>query len=257
MHITLRVFLKRKITNFCLIPCYNKVEAITDVLGEKMAKFQNTYAEEQKGKLLDKFRELSAELPVFMRPYLKHLELSAKPTTAVQYTRDLICFMRFLQSANPVCENLEIRQIPESVIRNLTYQDINEFEAYLLSSSDHNNSKDSINRIVNTLRSYFGYEVDHDNLSKAPTNGAERLRDVRNTDIRYLSNEEVKALLNAIQTLSEGDSHASALCRKTKLRDTAIITLLLNTGIRISECVGLDLSHIDFEEQKLKILRKG
>lgn len=222
-----------------------------------MAKFKNQYAEEQNEMKLNKFRELSDKLPGFMRPYLKHLELSAKPTTMVQYARDLLSFMRFLQAANPVCKDLETNQIPESVIQNLTYHDINEYEAYLLSSSGHNNSRDSINRVINTLRSYFGYEVSHDNLAKDPTNGAEKLHDNKVMDIRFLSHDEVNALLASVDELAEGDTRRSAFSRKTRLRDTAIITLMLNTGIRISECVGLDVSHIDFDEQKLKIIRKG
>ena len=37
--------------------------------------------------------------------------------------------------------------------------------------------------------------------------------------------------------------------KKTRDRDIAILTLLLGTGIRVSECVGLDLKDVDFEEQ--------
>ena len=35
---------------------------------------------------------------------------------------------------------------------------------------------------------------------------------------------------------------------KTKYRDLALITLLLGTGIRVSECVGLDMNDVDFQE---------
>ena len=44
---------------------------------------------------------------------------------------------------------------------------------------------------------------------------------------------------------------------KTKLRDTALLTLLLGTGIRVSECVGLDLDDVDFKNNGIKIRRKG
>jgi site-specific recombinase XerD len=44
---------------------------------------------------------------------------------------------------------------------------------------------------------------------------------------------------------------------KTKLRDVAILTLLLGTGIRVSECVGLDIDDIDYENGGISIHRKG
>ena len=44
---------------------------------------------------------------------------------------------------------------------------------------------------------------------------------------------------------------------KTKIRDLAILTLLLGTGIRVSECVGIDISNLDFETNGMKIHRKG
>lgn len=52
-------------------------------------------------------------------------------------------------------------------------------------------------------------------------------------------------------------SHQKSYYKKTILRDLAIITLLLGTGIRVSECVGLDISDIDFRNDGLHITRKG
>jgi len=44
---------------------------------------------------------------------------------------------------------------------------------------------------------------------------------------------------------------------KTKTRDLAILTLLLGTGIRVSECVGLDINDVDFKNNGIKVTRKG
>lgn len=44
--------------------------------------------------------------------------------------------------------------------------------------------------------------------------------------------------------------------QKTKERDLAILTLLLGTGLRVSECVGLDIEDVDFRNNAIKITRK-
>ena len=44
---------------------------------------------------------------------------------------------------------------------------------------------------------------------------------------------------------------------RTRVRDMAILTLLLGTGIRVSECVGLDLSDVDFNMDAVRVIRKG
>ena len=41
------------------------------------------------------------------------------------------------------------------------------------------------------------------------------------------------------------------------MRDTAILTLLLGTGIRVSECVGINLDDVDYINDRIKIVRKG
>ena len=43
----------------------------------------------------------------------------------------------------------------------------------------------------------------------------------------------------------------SPFYEKTKERDLAIVTLLLGTGIRVSECVGLDVEDIDFKNNEI------
>ena len=44
---------------------------------------------------------------------------------------------------------------------------------------------------------------------------------------------------------------------RTKTRDLALLTLMLGTGIRVSECVGLDIDDVDLKNNGIKIHRKG
>ena len=73
-----------------------------------------------------------------------------------------------------------------------------------------------------------------------------------------MNNYEVQAILEAID---KGNAYTSERQRKynqrTRGRDLAILTLMLNTGIRVSECNGLDLNDVDFNVNSLTIVRKG
>ncbi len=53
------------------------------------------------------------------------------------------------------------------------------------------------------------------------------------------------------------DRKQKAYHAKTKLRDLAMMTLLLGTGLRVSECVGLNINDVDFRNGGLRIHRKG
>ena len=68
---------------------------------------------------------------------------------------------------------------------------------------------------------------------------------------------EVGTMLNTVQKTNIASARQRKFCEKAQLRDTALITLFLNTGIRVSECVGLDIDDINFIDKTLYIVRKG
>ena len=73
-----------------------------------------------------------------------------------------------------------------------------------------------------------------------------------------LDTDEVARLLDYVD--HGGDNltgQRKAYFEKTKNRDLAILTLLLGTGIRVSECVGLDIQDVDFKNNGIKVTRKG
>ena len=73
-----------------------------------------------------------------------------------------------------------------------------------------------------------------------------------------LDTDEIAMLLDYVD--HGGDNltgQRKAYFEKTKNRDLAILTLLLGTGIRVSECVGLDLQDIDLKNNGITVTRKG
>ena len=74
--------------------------------------------------------------------------------------------------------------------------------------------------------------------------------------IRMDANEVVE-FLDTVESGNKLTKNQMIFHKKTKVRDLAITTLLLGTGIRVSECVGLNLADVDFQNDRINITRKG
>ena len=76
-------------------------------------------------------------------------------------------------------------------------------------------------------------------------------------EIIRLDVDEVALLLDEVEQGDKLTDKQKSYHTKTKTRDLALLTLLLGTGIRVSECVGLNISDVDFKNGGIRIYRKG
>ena len=76
-------------------------------------------------------------------------------------------------------------------------------------------------------------------------------------EIIRLDPDEVAILLDTVETGEKLTKKQLQYHEKNKLRDIALLTLMLGTGIRVSECVGIDISDVNFKNNGVKIRRKG
>ena len=140
--------------------------------------------------------------------------------------------------------------------------DIEEYQEYLkVYENDENkqitNTEKGLARKMSALRSFYGYFFKHQIISKNPTLLVDMPKLHEKAIIR-LDTDEVAMLLDYVD--HGGDNltgQRKAYYEKTKNRDLAILTLLLGTGIRVSECVGLDIQDVDFKNNGIKVTRKG
>ena len=72
-----------------------------------------------------------------------------------------------------------------------------------------------------------------------------------------LEPQETAELLYSCETLNGFSEHQKKYNEKFKVRDNAIISLFLTTGIRVSECVGLNVDDINFSLNSFRVTRKG
>jgi len=210
----------------------------------------------------EKFKELRAKLPNYVHHYLDDMVIDYQINTLIAYARDLITFFEFLQENNPMYKNTPITDIPLSALESLTYQDITEYRNYLSSNygiHEHSNQASSIERRLAPLRGFFADACNNKVLKNNPTfiQNSHRKKRKEKKEIVYLENDEVNKMLYYVDNTMVSSEKQQKFCLKTHLRDFAIMTLLLNTGIRVSECVGIDLTDINFDDNSLKIVRKG
>ena len=80
---------------------------------------------------------------------------------------------------------------------------------------------------------------------------------IHDKNIIRLDVNEIARLLDEVESGDKLTKHQRVYHEHTRVRDLALISVLLGTGMRVSECVGLNLTDIDFENNGLRIVRKG
>jgi len=208
-----------------------------------------------------KLAELLQELPQPARDFIYDKQISSQTSTLIAYCYDLLMFFRFLKDRNPYFRNIEIKNIRIEDLASLSSEDIVEYQRYLefnIIGETHENGKKAIARKMSPLRGMFQYQCEHEYLEKNPMLLVKLPRLKKDKNIVRMDNYEVRAVLNAIEYgNAQMTERQLKYCQKTRERDLAILTLMLNTGIRVSECAGLDIGDLDFIVNSLTIVRKG
>lgn len=211
-----------------------------------------------------KLKGLKQELPSYTYEFLDE-KAQRNPNTAVSYAYDLRTFLIYLQEFCPAAKDYDTKDIPLEILNNLSFQDINEYQKYLsakdidiVGKNNLQNDISGIARRMSALRTFYKYLCEHDYITNDATAGAIRQR--RNSDdhvITRLTADEVDLLLTRVKNGNLGDKHQQKMRQNTRYRDYAVLTLLLRTGIRVSECVSLDINDFNFDEKSMRVVRKG
>lgn len=226
-----------------------------------MEKKNLTYHDEKEIEYTKRLRELLAELPPYTKDYFRAIENTSSSRTRISYAYDLQVFFRFMLEKNPSLSNKAIQEVTLNDIDHLTSSDIEEYQEYLKyyrsDSGEQKNRPVSIARKLSSLRSFLNYFYKKELLTKNVAMQVDMPK-LHEKAIVRMEPDEVAILLDNIENYeNQLTGQKKAYFLKTKTRDLAIITLLLGTGIRVSECVGLDLSDINFRENSIRIIRKG
>lgn len=219
-----------------------------------------TYHEQNKINATLKLRELQKGLPAFLSDYFRGIEYINAPRTRIAYAIDLKTFFEFLHENNSSCKNLDIHDFPFSILSSLKSFDIEEYLDYLKyyekEGKKYTNDERAIKRKLSALRSMYNYFHKNKLIDENPVLQV-NMPKIHSKAIIRLDADEVVNLLDEVESGNGLTKNQQIMHEKLKVRDLAILTLLLGTGIRISECIGLDIKDVDFQNERIKIVRKG
>lgn len=209
-----------------------------------------------------KLREVLATMPSFSKDYFRAIEPNTSAKTRISYVYDIRIFFHYLIASNPFFKNKDIKDIRLDDLDQLQPVDIEEYLEYLKlyedpDGNEHTNTEQGLHRKLASLRSFYAYFYKRELINNNPTVIVDMPK-LHKKEIIRLDYDEVAELLDYVQYGSEElTGMKKVYFIKNKERNLALFTLLLGTGIRVSECVGLDMEDVDFKNNRIKIIRKG
>lgn len=207
-----------------------------------------------------KIKEITQQLPQYVRAYFLSISQKKKILTQLGYARDIKVFFQYLQNRNPMYKEKKLTDIPIEDLGQLSPTDIEEYMDYLkafeLDGVFYNNHEEGIARKVSSINGLFTFLVKREYIKNNPVSNVERPT-LHTKQITILTSEQISKLLDEIENGEHLSNRQKLSHEKTWIRDFAIIMTFLGTGIRVSELVGLDLNDLDMETMTLRVIRKG
>lgn len=221
---------------------------------------EHTYHEQVNIDNAVKLRGIIACLPRFCGDFFRGIEPSTSSRTRIGYAYDLRIFFEFLHENNSYCNSMEIKNFPLTILDQIKAVDIEEFldylKYYVRDGAEHTNDERGKMRKLAALRTFYNYYYKKELIEKNPAMLVSMPK-IHEKNIVRLDVDEVASLLDEVEQGTKLTKKQQQFHAKTKIRDLAMLTLLLGTGIRVSECVGLDINDVDFKNGGIKIRRKG
>ncbi len=220
-----------------------------------------TYFDLRSQNAISRERDVIKNLPDFATDFFVGIEQTTSPLTRLNYAYDMRLFFDYLVNVQNLFDGKTVKQLVVTDLNKVKASHIERFLSYLSSYTDDENKsiqngEQSKSRKLSTIKSFFKYYYNHDLINENVSSKVDMPKLHDKPIIRLEADEVVKLLENAENGANLTDRE-KAYHQYTVKRDVAILTLMLGTGIRVSECVGLNYDDVDFEIDGINITRKG
>ena len=223
---------------------------------------KRNYYEEREISCIKRLDSIIDVLPYYVRDFFVGVELRTSALTRLNYGYDLRVFFDFL--SRKVFRNKKMHDIELDDLAKLQASDFEYFLSYLsnytINDKQEHCTESGKARKLSTLRAFYKHFFNK-NMLPANTPSKVTMPRIHEKEIIRLEstekNDEIGNMLYVVENGAGLSKKQMAFHNATRYRDTAIITLFLGTGIRISELVGLNVDDIDMSTNSFVVTRKG
>jgi site-specific recombinase XerD len=218
-----------------------------------------------------KLDSILKELPWYVEEYIDKKKRKLSPGTLLNYCHDFKIFFGWLISEG--FHKDDIKEIPLSLFETLTVQQVEDFLSFL--KFQLNNREITINRKLSSLKSLFNYlqniaeteqlepyikrnvmaKIEFNDVSENPETVANRMEG------KILMGDEYERFRGFVAheygVQNSSNKHIVRFHELNKERNTAIVSLFLGSGLRLTELVWLNIEDINFSKSSVRVIRKG
>ena len=221
-----------------------------------------TYFNNRDAKNIEKLETiLDNDLPEFCREYFVGISSNTTTLTRLNYAYDIRTFFKYISG--------KIVRFRGKTSQEITLEDIEslspfEIEAYLNYVEIYKDKQGNVvkngargkSRKLAALRSMVKYFEKKELIRYNPTASVDTPK-LREKEIIRLDSDEIGTMLDVVDTGAGLSDRQQKYQENTRVRDLAMVSLFLGTGIRVSELVGLDLDDVNFDDLSFVVTRKG
>jgi len=206
--------------------------------------------------------ELLEILPRFCTDYVVFLEHTVSSATIYAYLLRIKKFLEYERDTQERLKNKEISNFTFHDIAHLEPDDIKKFADYIQYNSQSSegragiNKNITVNNYLSALSSLWDYFIMQRYVKFNPIMSVKRNK-ITKGERTSLNKANKKLLYNALYKDYGFTERQKEYNQRTKERDVAILRILIDTDIQVSELVGLDVDDLDFQSNSLKIIRNN
>jgi site-specific recombinase XerD len=218
-----------------------------------------------------KLQQLLNELPWYVAEYINHKQRKLSAASLLNYCHDFKIFFNWM--VNEHLWSGDVKDIPLDQLEKMTVIQVDSFLNFL--HYQLNNKEITVNRKLSALKSLFNYlqniaetrdlqpYIQRNVMAKIEFNEIkETMETIANKmEGKILLGDEYEKFRAFIAhdygELNKDNKRIYNFYKMNQQRDTAIVSLILGSGLRLSELVGLDVDDIDFSKFTARVIRKG